>query len=236
VAKEVELEPIFLSLSQLDELGDMLGIPSRQFQLCKTPGECLWIDESAIDQYIKQGYTFTGEKKMVYSEPEWIAGKKKGVLLIMDDVTRAQPRFLQAIMELIQNQEYMTWKLPLGSTIVTTENPDNGSYHVESQDLAMVSRRICFELKADVQAWAEWAEREGVDSRCINFILLHEELVTEKVNPRSITNFFNAISSISDFEQELPLIQTIAEGSIGPEAGTMFTMFVNNKLDKFVSL
>ena len=241
VAKEVGLVPILISLSQLDELGDLLGFPVRQFQLCKVaqspavPEHCLWIDEPAVEEYIKQGYNFTGEKRMVHAEPEWIAGRKEGILLILDDYSRAQPRFLQAIMELVQNQEYMTWKLPMGSSVVLTSNPDNGSYHVEAQDLAQTSRAISFELKSDVACWAEWAEKDGVDGRGINFILLHEELVTEKVNPRSITNFFNAISSISDFEQELPLIQTIAEGSIGPEAGTMFTMFVNNKLDKIKS-
>src|ERR1035437_2293517 len=238
VAKEVDLIPILLSLSQLDELGDLLGFPVRQFQLCKGTGEskeCLWIDEPAVEEYIKQNYQFTGEKRMVHAEPEWIAGKTEGLCLILDDYSRAQPRFLQAIMELVQNQEYMSWRLPQGSTVVLTSNPDNGQYHVEAQDLAQTSRAISYELKSDIECWAQWAETEGIIGLGINFMLLHPELLTEKCNPRSITNFFNAISSIKDLEAELPLVQLIAEGSVGPEVGTMFTMFVNNKLHLLVS-
>lgn len=254
VAKELNMTPVLVSLSQLDEIGDLLGFPLRQFQLCKTivagpktklengklvivdsqEQECLWIDEPAVPEYIKQGYNFTGEKRTVHAEPEWIAGKTEGILLILDDYSRAQQRFLQAIMELVQNQEYMTWKLPMGSSIVLTSNPDNGSYHVEAQDLAQTSRAISFELKSDLQCWAQWAEEDGIDSRGINFMLMNPEILTEKVNPRSITNFLNAISLIKDFSSELGLIQLIGEGSVGTETATLFTLFINNKLDKLV--
>ena len=47
--------------------------------------------------------------------------------------------------------------------------------------------------------------------------------------------FFNSISSIKSFEQSLPLIQMIGEGSVGPEFSSMFTMFIHNKLDKLIS-
>lgn len=67
----------------------------------------------------------------------------------------------------------------------------------------------------------------------INFVLRHPEIVSPAVNPRSLTTFFNSISSIKDFEKELPMIQMIGEGSIGPEAATLFTTFINNRLDNF---
>jgi hypothetical protein len=83
--------------------------------------------------------------------------------------------------------------------------------------------------------WARWAETEQIDGRCINFLLMHPELVSEKVNPRSITTFFNCISSLEDFAKNLPLVQMIGEGSVGGEFSTMFTTFINNKLDKLVT-
>ena len=61
------------------------------------------------------------------------------------------------------------------------------------------------------------------------------EIISDRVNPRSLTTFFNSISSINSFENELPLIQMIGEGSIGPESATLFSMFINNKLDKLIS-
>jgi hypothetical protein len=47
--------------------------------------------------------------------------------------------------------------------------------------------------------------------------------------------FFNSISSIKSFDNSLPLIQMIGEGSVGPEFSSMFTMFINNKLYKMIS-
>jgi len=91
------------------------------------------------------------------------------------------------------------------------------------------------DLKFDVKCWSEWAENAQIDSRCINFMLLHPELITKDVNARSTTTFFNCISSVPSFENDLPLIQMIGEGSVGSEFSSMFTMFINNKLDKLIS-
>jgi len=102
-------------------------------------------------------------------------------------------------------------------------------------DVAQKTRFISVEMKYDVNVWGKWAETAGIDGRCINFMLMHPELVTQKVNPRAITTFFNAISSIPKFEDDLPLIQMIGEGSVGADFSSMFTMFINNKLDKIIS-
>jgi hypothetical protein len=116
-----------------------------------------------------------------------------------------------------------------------TTNPDNGDYNVTSLDVAQKTRFISVELKYDADVWAKWAEKAKIDGRCINFMLMHPELVTQRVNPRSITTFFNAISSVPKFEDDLPLIQMIGEGSVGADFSSMFTMFINNKLDRIIS-
>lgn len=135
----------------------------------------------------------------------------------------------------MDRQEYISWKLPENWHIILTANPDNGDYLVQSIDSAQRTRFITAKLKFNVNTWAKWAESAGIDGRCINFLLLHEELVTQETNARSITTFFNAISSFPDFEKNLPMIQMIGEGSVGAEFATMFTTFINNKLDKLVS-
>jgi len=66
-------------------------------------------------------------------------------------------------------------------------------------------------------------------------MLLHPELTEKRANARSFTTFFNSISSLDSFEESLPIIQMIGEGSVGGEFATMFTMFINNKLDKLVT-
>ena len=320
LANETGMNVVKLNLAQIEELGDLVGFPIRQFQLCKegkplpgipttekrfvtktitvmekqmqtvtenktvkkqvmgpdgklvlrdvtvavkvekevevpvekhvteeeivpvssevvlsySEGECIWVDENAVNEYVKRGYDFTGNKRMSYCPPEWIADKQGGGFLILDDWNRADTRFIQAVMELVDRQEYISWKLPKDWHILLTANPDNGEYLVQSIDSAQRTRFVSVNLKFDKDVWARWAETQGIDGRCINFLLMHEELVSTRVNARSITTFFNCISSIEDFSAELPLIQMIGEGSVGPEFTTIFTTFINNKLDKLV--
>lgn len=340
LANELKLNYVKLNLAQIEELGDLVGFPVRQFQLCKTIAEspkaeakaepvmvpvkkivkkmqkqmvtvmeeqevddfevkitkkqvleegkfvtkdietkvpckvrkkvpvekemevevdveetvmeaqapntgsapisaegCMWVDEQAVEEYLKLGYRFTGEKRMSYCPPEWIANKTGGGFLILDDWNRADIRFIQAVMELVDRQEYISWKLPKDWHILLTANPDNGEYLVQSIDNAQRTRFISVNLKFDKDTWARWAEENGIDGRCINFLLMHPELIEKHkdLNPRSITTFFNAISSIKDFSKELPLINMIGDGSVGPEFSQLFAMFINNRLDKLIT-
>ena len=142
---------------------------------------------------------------------------------------------MQATMEILDRQEYVSWKLPKNWHVILTTNPDNGDYNVTTLDVAQKTRFISVELKFDVDVWAKWAEQANIDGRCINFMLMHPESVTQRINPRSVTTFFNAISSIDKFEDELPLIQMIGEGSVGADFAALFVMFINNKLDRIIS-
>jgi hypothetical protein len=239
LAEEQRLNFVKLNLAQIEELGDLVGFPIRQFKLVKTTPSGIkiqeWVDEHAVDDNLKRGFSFTGQKRMSYCPPEWIADKTGGGILLLDDWNRADIRFIQAVMELVDRQEYISWKLPKDWHIILTANPDNGNYMVNTIDTAQRTRFVSVEFKFDVDRWAEWAEANNIDGRCINFMLMHPEIVNENVNPRSITTFFNAISSIPKFEEQLGLIQQIGEGSVGPEVASLFTQFIANKLDKLIT-
>jgi hypothetical protein len=234
LGKEMNMQVVKLNLSQLEELGDLVGFPVKEYQIQNAEGKTTWITEAQIDAATKKGYKIIG-KRMSHAAPEWIQGKGEGGFLILDDYTRADHRFMQATMEILDRQEYVSWKLPKNWHVILTTNPDNGDYNVTSLDIAQKTRFISVGLKYDVNVWAKWAENAGIDGRCINFMLMHPEMVTQSVNPRSVTTFFNAISSIPKFEDQLPLIQMIGEGSVGVDFSSMFTMFINNKLDRIIS-
>ena len=266
MAKKHDLDFVKLNLAQIEELGDLVGFPVRQFQMYKekevaaktkdinyTRGQATddllklanqttttkkvgqWVDEMAVSDYLKSGWKMAGKNRMSYCAPEWIADKKAGGILLLDDWNRADTRFIQAVMELVDRQTYISWTLPQDWHIILTANPDNGDYMVNSVDSAQKTRYITANLKFDIDVWARWAESEGIDNRCINFLLMHPELVTQETNARSISTFFNAISSIENFEKDLSLIQMIGEGSVGEEFASMFTIFINNKLDKLIT-
>ena len=159
------LDFVKLNLAQIEELGDLVGFPVREFQMytekkvplngksntinygasqtaasndvaklnsntsvTKKIGQ--WVSELAVSDYLKNGYKLTGKNRMSYCAPEWIADKKKGGILLLDDWNRADVRFIQAVMELIDRQTYISWSLPQDWHIVLTANPDNGDYMV----------------------------------------------------------------------------------------------------------
>ena len=167
MARENDLDFVKLNLAQIEELGDLVGFPVRQFQMYKektvkmTDKELInynsrvaasedlsklgttitkkigqWIDELAVSDYLKNGYKMTGKNRMSYCAPEWIADKKKGGILLLDDWNRADVRFIQACMELVDRQTYISWTLPEDWHIILTANPDNGDYMVNSIDAA----------------------------------------------------------------------------------------------------
>ena len=238
MTKAHNLDFVKLNLAQIEELGDLVGFPIKQFQMwTEKDGKKIgkWVDEVAVNDHSKLGFQTTGKSRMSYSAPEWIADKKAGGVLLLDDWNRADVRFIQACMELVDRQQYISWTLPKDWHIILTANPYNGDYMVNSVDSAQKTRYITANLKFDINVWARWAEENDIDTRCINFLLMHPELVTQETNARSISTFFNSISSIKSFEDQLPLIQMIGEGSVGNEFASMFTTFINNKLDKLVT-
>ena len=109
-----------MNLAQIEELGDLVGFPVRQFQMYKekkVPNQKIddlqytaaqkaaasaqvananitkkvgqWVDELAVEEYLKQGWKMTGKNRMSYCAPEWIADKKNGGILLLDDWNRA---------------------------------------------------------------------------------------------------------------------------------------------------
>lgn len=100
IAEKHELDFVKLNLAQIEELGDLIGFPVRQFQMYKeqkvdinntkvTKKIGQWVDELAVNEYLKQGWKLTNRNRMSYCPPEWISNKKAGGILLLDDWTRA---------------------------------------------------------------------------------------------------------------------------------------------------
>lgn len=248
IASELDATYIKLNLAQIVEEGEISGFPIREHYVCRND-DCKWITSELIEVYAKAGYDITSETRMSYAVPRWVKdiNPDKMTIVNLDDYSRCTPHIAQAVMELIYKQEYISWKLPPNTHIVLTSNPDNGEYNVTSTDEAQKTRYISFKLKFDSQAWAKWAEFDGLDGRGINFLLsYHHELMDRsttkesKVNARNYTMFINTISGIDNWSdpKSLAIILQIASGCFLDEdniVGGLFTSFVANKLDKLLS-
>ena len=81
LGQELQMTTVKLNLSQLEELGDLVGFPIKEFQVKNSEGKTLWITEHEIETASSKG--------MTHAAPEWIQGKGEGGFLILDDYTRA---------------------------------------------------------------------------------------------------------------------------------------------------
>lgn len=151
-------------------------------------------------------------------------------------------------MEIINRQEYISWRFPKNTTVILTENPDTEDFNVSSMDEAQKSRYLRFNVKFDVDSWGRFAENAQLDDRAINFMLAYsDEIMKENaqhrhpVNARNYTMFANTISGIDNWEdpKNLALILQLASGAFLDDKdnviGSLFTSFIANKLDKLIS-
>lgn len=249
IAQEIDSNYIRLNLSQLTDPSEIVGWPYQEYHVCRGD-ECDWISAKLIDAYTANGWTITPETRMSYAVPAWIEGLdlNKPTILLLDDYNRTSQAIMQAVMEIICRQEYISWKLPPNSTIILTENPDDGNYDTNGYDEAFATRFMRFNVKFDVNSWARYAENARLDDRAQNFMLAYSsEIMKENaqhrhpVNARNYTMFANTISGIENWEdpKSLALILQIASGAFLDDKdntiGALFTNFIANKLDKLIS-
>jgi hypothetical protein len=207
LAQEYNFKFVYLAPAQFEEMGDLVGMPR-----------------------------ISSEGKTVFSAPEWVPTEEGPGILLIDDVNRADDRILRGIMQLLQNYELVSWKLPKGWHIILTANPDGGDYSVTPMDDAMITRMMHITMEFDVKEWAKWAEKNGIDQRGINFVLTYPEVITgERTTPRTLVQFFESISKIENLNDNITLIQILADSCLDKSTATAFISFVNNNLSKLIS-
>lgn len=111
LAKERGMDCIKLNLSQLEELGDLIGFPIKEYYVCTErprldddgmpvveneivikDEECLWVSADVLDSYIAEGYRIKDNiSRMGYALPAWVptSRNENGTILILDDFNRA---------------------------------------------------------------------------------------------------------------------------------------------------
>jgi len=229
---------VYVSLAEIEEAGDILGLPDS--------------GEAIVNQF--------GERVTQYDKPAWWPSEKDGlidpdgdpddpenkrpVILLIDDFNRADPRILKAIMRLLQDYGTNAHRLPEWTTIGLTGNPpstggdDATEYMVNEIDKAILTRMIHISMKFDKVDWSVWAESNDVDKRVINFVLRYPELfngeVGERTNPRSAVQFATSIAPIEDLVANAEMLSMLSRASLDDEVATAFEKFVIGDMQKLV--
>jgi len=236
-----------LNLAQLTEPSELIGFYSKEYELKDETGTTIWVTENLIPEYSSKGWNYTGGVKTRPCPPDWVVGLKDRDILILDDYSRSNSLFSQAVMELVNEGTMIGWDLKSKRIqIILSENPDSGEYNVASQDGAQNDRMLKLHMVWDSKDWAERAEKIGLDERLINFVLWMPEFFENKkkdgisasnnISPRMMDKFFSLVSTIDDFEKHLDKISLYGSISVGNEMVSQLTNFINKKLDKLPSI
>ena len=194
--------------AQFEEMGDFHGLPIKS----------------------------SGSMETRYLPPEWIPKDEGPGILLLDDINRADDRILRGLMQLLQNYEMFSWKLPPKWQIVCTANPEDDEYSVTPMDEAMLTRMLHTNIIFDVKVWAAWAVANNVDSRGINFVLTYPESVTGKrTTPRSLVQVFSLLSEISDLKKDIKKVGIIARSGLDETTVSSFLAFINSDLEFLVN-
>ena len=90
-----------LNLSQLEEVGDMVGYPQKEvlLQWKASDGQIKsrWWPESLLNK-VPENVKVTSTTRMSYAPPAWLPTKDNpnGTILMLDDYSRANQLFMQA--------------------------------------------------------------------------------------------------------------------------------------------
>lgn len=250
IAKEREMTLCKINLSQLEEIGDLTGLPIKEYEIenLDNGNELSWITEIEAKN-LNVHKRLTGKCRMSYAPPAWLPSSENpnGTIVLFDDFSRANNLFMQAIMEIVNTGKYISWSLPKHTTIMLSSNPDDGNYQVSSLDDAQKTRFINFTVSADMKDWALWAEKNGIDDKSINFAMVNwNEIFLPQnnvyiANQRSYVTFCKAISSIKDWSssENLGFILQIAKGCFMNDTdnviGRLFVQFIKNNMHKLIT-
>jgi|TARA_B100001971_G_scaffold214872_1_gene255080 MoxR-like ATPase len=205
----------YIAPAQFEEMGDLHGMPMEYDPTPEAPN--------------------SGDEVTIYYAPDWVPTDEGPGILLLDDLNRADDRILRGCMQLLQNFELKSWKLPDKWQIVATANPEGGDYSVTPMDDAMITRMMHVTMVFDPKVWAKWAMKNGVDERGIDFVLTYPETVTNKrTTPRTLTQFFQQTNGIGNLQESEELVRVLGESALDNSTVTAFISYIRDGLQKLI--
>lgn len=199
-----------ISLSNLDDLGELSGLPCTEYEMI-FEDTSYWITSKVIDEFIKMGYKPTGESRTGYCEPAWVSRLRdyEISILLLDDFSRCQNRFMNAAMDIINHGHYMGWELPKGCTVVLSANPEDKDYQVSYLDDAQKTRFFNFNVEFDLEYYLDFLRNENFPEAFIDFTISNAtEIFSYKAGdrkngllstPRQWTKLFSSLYDLREY-------------------------------------
>lgn len=236
VAKENDWSLIVIDGNLLKE-GEIGGLPTvESYVVLNSNGE-----------NIEKKTTIYAVHNKLREIDEQIA-KGRTVLLFIDEINRCEHTVQQELMNLILNREINGYKLDDAVKILAAMNPSSkyGSdydYQVVDMDAAQENRFVWLNMEVDHTQWINWAIREGIEDKVIEFISTFPEYL-HKINDEDVRatprSYERVSKSYTIFKEQKDLIPrsvflNVIKGNVGKVIAEEFISFIESDCSPLVS-
>lgn len=174
--------------------------------------------------------------------------KGRTVLLFIDEINRCEHTVQQELMNLILNREINGYKLNDDVKILAAMNPSSkyGSdfdYQVVDMDAAQENRFVWLNMEPDHTQWLNWAIREGLEEKVIEFISTFPEYL-HKINeddvratPRSYERVSKSYTIYKEQKDSVPrsVFLNVIKGNVGKVIAEEFISFIESDCSPLIS-
>jgi len=213
--KELGFRVVPKFLGQMTDAGDLIGLP-------------------AITQDIH------GNDITKMAPPDWWpVDMDEKVVLFLDEINRAKPELLQAVMDLILNRKLNGLSLPHNCRIVASINPlsEDGFYEVNELGPALLSRFNIYKFDPTNEEWLSWMTTQKGSKKVMGFIVRHPDYldpvtsIEAGARKNDIQQTRRGWKRASDIILESPKIsneeiQILVWGIVGPTATNAFGTYL----------
>lgn len=174
--------------------------------------------------------------------------KGRNVLLFIDEINRCEHTVQQELMNLILNREINGYKLNDEVKILAAMNPSSkyGSdfdYQVVDMDAAQENRFVWLNMEADHTQWINWAIREGIEDKVIEFISTFPEYLHKtndedvRATPRSYERVSKSYTIFKEQKDSIPrsVFLNVIKGNVGKVIAEEFISFIESDCSPLVS-
>lgn len=236
IAKENDWSLIVIDGNLLKE-GEIGGLPTVES----------YVGLNSNGENIEKKTTIYAVHNKLREIDEEIAKGRK-VLLFIDEINRCEHTVQQELMNLILNREINGYKLDDEVKILAAMNPSSkyGSdfdYQVVDMDAAQENRFVWLNMEADHTQWINWAIREGIEDKVIEFISTFPEYL-HKINdedvratPRSYERVSKSYTVFKNQKDSIPrsVFLNVIKGNVGKVIAEEFISFIESDCSPLVS-
>ena len=112
--------------------------------------------------------------------PDPKRGDPSAGYIFLDEVNAAMQSIMAELMQLVYDRRTAQYRVPEGYHVIAAGNRAEDQAAINRMPSPLKRRFVNIHIRADVDVWAHWAYKNGIDPRVIGFLRYRPQLLTTK--------------------------------------------------------